>query len=80
MDFTEEELKMILNCVHVTLDWAPNNLSPDFYDTINRITDKCEKGIHKESVCTSNITSTHKTYHSPDVTTSLKNIISKLAI
>lgn len=75
MDFTKKEIETILSCIMTTLEWAPSNVSPDFYDTVNHIADKCQKALHKDCV-----QSKHKTYHVPEATTSLGSILSKLDI
>lgn len=75
MDFTKKEIETILSCIMTTLEWAPSNVSPDFYDTVNHIADKCQKELRTDC-----LQSKHKPHHVPEATTSLGSILSKLDI
>lgn len=82
MDFTKKELEMILDCINSTLDWTPSNLSPDFYDTINGIECKCLSILDAMEKDPSEMIypTDKKTYHAPEVTTSLKSLLSGIQL
>lgn len=82
MDFTKKELETILSCIITTFGWAPSSVSPDFYATLNCIENKCRDRLAdyaSDSSC-STANMHKKTYHAPEVTTSLKDILQDIHI
>lgn len=81
MDFTKKELETILSCIMTTLEWAPSNVSPDFYDTLNKIESKCRGHLEHTTASPCNLVQTcKKAHHTPEATTSLKSILSNICI
>lgn len=89
MDFTKKELETILSCIITTIEWTPSNVAPDFYDTLGHIEAKCQNALNAmvtdygEMVSSSgkNVNTTDKqTYHAPEVTTSLNDLLSGIQL
>ncbi|MEQ2497437.1 MULTISPECIES: hypothetical protein [Lachnospiraceae] len=83
--FTETELKLILHCVNVTLDWGLKNPDPQFYEDLDSITQKCTRAISqpvadvKADVEKGNIQRAAKK-HESNVTTNLGSILANLSL
>lgn len=81
MDFTKKEIETILSCIITTIEWAPSNVAPDFYDTLNSIETKCRDKLGHTANSPCNAAPPNKSaYRTPNATTSLKDILSGIRI
>lgn len=79
-NFNENELKLIVHCIQVTLDWSLKNPDPQFYVTLDSITKKCEQAIPKPAIDARKSTSRKTLRTKSHITTNLGDVIAKLNI